>query len=609
MKRFSWLVTLLASAPPRVLVALALTVPAAVLGAERFAVIAAGDPPGGPDGDLVELTYQLRAACRDRVPNVLDPSDMRGRLLGRTSSASESELDRAYGGALAVYQNGEFDSSLRTLRAVVEDLESLPETEESYFQWKRANLRLALSAMAMNDSKEVEGAFGKVLRVEPGLQPDPDQYSPGFRKRFEEARARIRALPRRRLTVTAEGRQGTIYVNGKNMGVSPLTLSLPAGAYRVGGGAGSLRVPSFRVDLQAEDRAVILDFALADSLRMNGGPGLALAPADRANGVVRAGAWLGVDRLVVVSRSDEGQAHFLVGSIYDVLRGALLREGSVRMVAGGVPSVNLSALAAFLLTGQASREVKDLAREASRRVAETNATSEAPPHRAAAPPAEPGRPQADPGKPAEVAPALVLANAPIPYSPARAATTTAPSPPIPIAPPAPAARPVAPAVPPVTGPVKNPAPPIAASAAATSGASSPAPRPDLDIRSSLLPKEKLALDDPRPAPTPPRRPAWKRPVTIATGVLALGLGGLALQQKSASDRAYSSAARQLSGNAFKDVAAHDRYYALVSDGDRARTRATVAAGAAAVCAVTAVVLGWTAWRTPAEPSAGIKVEF
>ena len=40
----------------------------------------------------------------------------------------------------------------------------------------------------------------------------------------------------------------------------------------------------------------------------------------------------------------EGGAQFLLGSIYDVRRGALLREGSVRMVAGSVPAVNLGAL-------------------------------------------------------------------------------------------------------------------------------------------------------------------------------------------------------------------------------------------------------------------------
>jgi hypothetical protein len=592
------------------LAAVVLALPAATLGAEKFAVIAVGDPAAGPDGDVTELTYQLRAACRDRVPNVLDPSDMRGRLLGRTSNANESELDRAYGGALAVYQNGEFDSSLRTLRAIVGDLESLPETEESYFQWKRANLRLALSAMATNDPREIEAALGKVIRMEPSLQPDPDQFSPGFRKRFEEVRAKIRTLPRRRLAIAAEGRQGTVYVNGKNMGTTPVSLTLPAGVYRVGGGAGTLRVPSFRVDLEQEDRSVILDFALAESLRMNAGPGLALALANRANGVIRAGAWLGVDKLIVVSRSEEGQAQFLVGAIYDVLRGALLREGSVRMVAGGVPSVNLSALAAFLLTGQASREVKELSRDAPRRGAPPSpvaASEHAPLPSSAAPPrvaavtssAQP--PTAGPASPAPVAATPTASPQPASAKagpPARPSVSTG-------APP----TGLNPAAPVVTAPA-HPAAPVATPAALVGASPGGAARPDLDIHPTAKPTPRLGLADPLRAANGGRRFAWKKPVSIGAGVLALGLAGFALQQNGAASRAYSQAGDQLTpSGAYKDAEATARYRSLRSDGDRARTNTTIAAGAAAVCAITSVIVGWKAWRTQADPGLALQLEF
>lgn len=597
--------------------ALVLASPAAAAAAERFAVIAVGDPPGGPDGDLTELTYQLRAACRDRVPNVLDPSDMRGRLAGRTSNANESELDRAYGGALAVYQNGEFESALRTLRAIVEDLESLPETEEGYFQWKRANLRLALAAMAANDPKEVESAFGKVVRMEPALQPDPDQFSPGFRRRFEEVRGKVRVLPRRKLTISAEGRQGTVYVNGKNMGMTPLTLALPSGVYRVGGGAGTLRVPSLRVDLEQEDRAVVLDFALAESLRMNAGPGLALIPTARPYGVIRAGAWLGVDKLVVVSKAEEGQAQFLVGTIYDVLRGAVLREGSVRMVAGGVPSVNLSALAAFLLTGQASREVKELSREPPRRaVPQVVSAAPAAPQgisAAAAPPqgASAAAPPAH-GTSGEPPPALSASGA----SPSRPAAPAGPAAPVAAVAPAPAGPattvtalpPSAPVVrPPTSGPLPSPAAPAVAAPPAPVAALDLSPR--LTPAADPTPASASLVDAAAPAPGL-RRPAWKKPVSIGAGVLAAGLLGLALQQNAAAAQAYSRSADQLlPDGSYRDADSPARYAAYRSDGDRARTRATIAAGAAAACAVTAAIVGWGAWRTPGEPGAAIHVEF
>jgi hypothetical protein len=355
---------------------------------ERLGVVAVADPPAGPDADLAELAHQLRAACRDRAGGVEDVPTMRARLLGRTSNATLSELDRAYGGALAVYQNGEFESALRTLHAIVEDLERLPETEDGYAQWVRAQLRLAHAALTIGREAEADAALLAVARTDPRVTADPDLYSPSYRRRFEGIKAKVRALPARRLTVTAEGRDGTVYVNGRPMGTTPLTLRLPGGTYRIGGAAEGLRVPGFELDLQAEDRSAVLDFALAGSLRVNAGPGLALPAARRGDGIVRAGAWLGVDRVVAVSRADEGDAAFLLGSIYDVRRGALLREGSVRMVAGSVPAANLGALAAFLLTGQSSRDVLDRTELVRERVLPAEGPESAPaPATDAAPPA------------------------------------------------------------------------------------------------------------------------------------------------------------------------------------------------------------------------------
>ncbi|MFY3743913.1 PEGA domain-containing protein, partial [Anaeromyxobacter sp. Red801] len=398
---------------------------------ERLGVMAVADPPAGPDAELTELAHQLRAACRDRVGGVEEVATMRRRLLGQGSDATLSELDRAYGGALAVYQNGEFDSSVRTLRAIVDDLEALPEGEEAYFQWKRAMLRLAHASLSLGQEREMERAFLALARTDPALQPDPDQYSPGFRRRFEEVKARVRALPRRRLHVASEGRSGTVYVNGRAMGTTPVTLTLPAGSYRVGGGAGALRVPSFTVDLEPEDRSVVLDFALAEALRVNAGPGLALAPEARGYGIVRAGAWLGVDRLLTVSRAQEGQAQFLVGSIFDVRRGALLREGSVRLVAGGLPSVQVGALASFLLTGQSSRDVQNLTQQGPREirpplppVAEAPSVPAAPP---AVVPTRAAAPTPAPPVPAATA-AAALAPRPEPARTTPSAPAPAPAP-------------------------------------------------------------------------------------------------------------------------------------------------------------------------------------
>ncbi|WP_242370908.1 MULTISPECIES: hypothetical protein [Anaeromyxobacter] len=547
---------------------------------ERLGVISVADPPGGPDADLAELAHQLRAACRDRIGGVVDVPTMRARLLGQASNATLSELDRAYGGALAVYQNGEFESAVRTLRAIVEDLESLPESDDAYAQWTRALLRLAHAAATIGLERDAQAALLKLARMEPTLQPDPDQYSPGYRRRFEEVKAKVRALPKRRLTVLAEGGSGVVYVNGRNMGPAPVAVSLPAGAYRIGGAADALRVPSFTVDLEAEDRTVVLDFALADAIRVNAGPGLALAPEQRAYGIIRGGAWLGVDKLVVASRVVEGGAQFLLGSIYDVRRGALLREGSVRMVAGSVPAVNLGALASFLLTGQSSRDVKDRTPDLPRQppaplIVASPAPVPAPSPSATAQPA----PQ----------PAPVTAS----QQPKRAAAAAATA----------AGKPAA-----LEGGKPPPASPSPARTVAALGSATPDPKAARSTPASAslaFTPPAISSDSPAAVLTlRPRRAAWMRPTAIASGAAAVVLAAVAVQQGLSASGKSSDADAMVVGDppTFKSGADPARYYALRRDADAAQRNAYVSAGFGVALAAAAGALGWMSWDRTPEPA-------
>ncbi len=101
------------------------------------------------------------------------------------------------------------------------------------------------------------------------------------------------------------------------------------------------------------------------------------------------------------------------------------------------------------------------------------------------------------------------------------------------------------------------------------------------------------------------------PTAIGAGVLAVGLGGLAIQQNAAAGRAYSEAGDQLRPDgSFKDAAAQRRWGELRSDGARARRNAAISAGASAVFAATAAVLGWKAWHARAPDRVGmLTIEF
>ena len=574
---------------------------------ERLAVLAVHDAPT-PDGELSELTHQLRAACTERVPGVLTAPEMRARLAGKSGGATLPELDRAFGGALAVYQNGEYDSAARTLRAIVEDLEDLPESEAVWSQWTRAMMRLSHVHLTLHQLDESDAVQMALLKVDSTHQLDPVLYAPGFRAHFDELRQRVRALPKRRLTVTARGRAGTIYVSGRDVGPTPATVILPPGVYRVAGAAGALRIPGFTVDLTGEDRAVVLDFALAESVRPAAGPGLVLGHADRGANIIRTGAWLGTDKLLVTSRTVEGEAHFLVGSIYDVRRGALLREGSVRMISGGVPPANLGALAAFLLTGQSSRDVLDRTREQPARPAPR------PQPMAAAPPPQPAAAPAPAQAPPRPPPSPTAHVTPPRPSPAPAAAP----PPTPVATraasPAPAPAPKHEGTPPPTA-VASAAPPPAALAPPAAAPPPPKLEPKTEARPDPKPEPlavtphlppELKPSPPAPPlaePTPPApaaaatRPAWLRPTAIGTGVLAVGLGALAWTQRASAAGAYRDADAMLLNGIYRPGADPARHDALVRQGDSA-TRTAWLAGTGAVISAAAAGVTWWFSREP-----------
>jgi len=611
---------------------------------DRTAVLAVHDPPAA-DGELTELAHQLRAAATERAAGVLGAPEMRDRLAGRSGGASAQELDRAFGGALAVYQNGELDSAARTLQAIVDDLEDLPESEAVWFQWTRAMARLSHVYLSMNRLDELEATQVALLKVDSSIQLDPTLYAPGFRARFDEVRQKVRAMPKRRLTVTARGRAGTIYVSGRDVGPTPATVILPAGAYRVGGAAGALRIPSFAVDLSGEDRSVVLDFALAEAMRPSAGPGMLLPPVDRAPALIRAGAWLGVDRLVAVSRATEGGAQFLVGATYDVRRGALLREGSVRIASGTVPPQSLGALASFLLTGQPSRDVLERGHDpvAAARPAQPPPRPPAPavagPAKVAPPPpsAAPSMPPPPPPKltaprqPAAPEPALATATAtaaatttargpaaspppPVPPPPTPHATPTVPLPTAPTtlpAPPAPlptlSARPgrgvegraralpaprPAPPVAPATAFATGPAPTVATTAATTptpQALSSAAP----DLRPVLPQSPAGGLADPPPPPA-----AWRRPTAFGTAVLAAVLAGVAVRQERSAQRDWRRADAMIGADGILEPLSRAAYQRAKDDAGAERRNAWLAGSAAAVSAVTSAVLFWSS-RDPA----------
>lgn len=339
-----------------VLAPLLLLAPAAAAGAEAFAVLPLAESPG-PDAALLDLAGEVRAALQARDVGVLSPEALRDRMSGSAPAAQLSQSDAAYQAALDQHGRGDFEGSIRALRAVVADLELLPGSAEVHSRWQRAMLRLARSEQAVGRRGEAQAVLQRLLTIEPALEVDPRLYPPGFQRLVEEVRADTRALWTRRLTVEAQP-DVEVFLEGRAIGKAPASLELPPGRYRVSGALGGIRSREVLVDLTGEDRRVELDLSLAELLRPDRGPGLALRPADRVSRTLAVARFLDMDRAVILwIGTDDGQA-YLAASIHDARRGTSSQETRVTLAEGRLATGAAGALAAYLIAGEESPLVR-----------------------------------------------------------------------------------------------------------------------------------------------------------------------------------------------------------------------------------------------------------
>jgi hypothetical protein len=328
-------------------------VPGPAGAAETLGVLAVAPPPG-PGPELVEATGQLRQVMAVRNPGeVLDARRLRDRMTGETGGASLAELDRAFEGARSAAVSGDYEGSVKALRAIIEELDKLPDGDEALQQWTRALLRLAKTEADLGRADASRSILDRLVRAAPETKVDPALYPPKFARQVEEARAQQQALPRHKLTVTSPAKGVRVHVNGRDVGAAPVSLTLARGRHRVSGAIGALRTPPLMVDLAGEDQTAVLDFTVPEALRPALGPGLALPEADRARRIVAAGGFLGLDSVLATTMVEEGGVSFLLGSLLDVRRGMLRREGRVRLATNrSLPAGGANALADFLATGQ-----------------------------------------------------------------------------------------------------------------------------------------------------------------------------------------------------------------------------------------------------------------
>ena len=317
--------------------------------AETLAVLAVAPPPG-PRAELVEATLQLRQIVAEYRAGTLGTRETRERMTGAPPAAALGELHRACDAARVAYLAGQYERSLGMLRSIADDVEKLPDGKDSFALWTKVMIRLARTELDLGRTEAARPWIDRLVRAAPDLAFDPSLHPARLVDEVEKARAALKRAPTGTLAVTSSAAGARVYVNGREVGVAPVRLVVPRGRYRISGATQGATVGPIVAEVRSGEAAVVLDFTIPEALRPLLGPGLALAFGDGK--IVTAAGHLGLDRILAVGMTEESGASYVVGSLYDVRRGALEREGRVRLTNGMFPDGGASALAEFLVTGR-----------------------------------------------------------------------------------------------------------------------------------------------------------------------------------------------------------------------------------------------------------------
>jgi hypothetical protein len=257
------------------------------------------------------------------------------------------ELEAAHVAVDAASRAGDYRGAARRCREILADLEGRPATEAPEPEWTRTLLQLALAESTLGNAPAARSAMERLLSFDPAARPDPELFSPAFRREFELARQRVAGQPRFQLRITTREGVGRGFVQGRPAGEVPVLATLPAGSYRVGVEADG-KVRTVTVDL-AKDESLVVDTAAPPpdlSVRLPAAPPPALAQS--TGGWIRPTAWAATGLAVAAAGVAAWQGVAAAGSYSDA-KGMLLPDGTLK------PGVDPSAYAAKVSAYESER--------------------------------------------------------------------------------------------------------------------------------------------------------------------------------------------------------------------------------------------------------------
>jgi hypothetical protein len=341
----------------KMMVVLALALGGAAGAAPRRVVVASGDCK---DAELSSQTKAFYTALMARPgENVLSAADFTERLFPMPSGSFE-DIQRQLDAAQGQFYEARYTRTAQALEEVLQQVARLPVGEARWKLYVGAQLLQALNFRAMNRVKESDDAFRNVLRLEATYTLDPDQYTPSTRQAFEKLRKELLKARKVKLSVKSTLPASEVFLEGRSMGQTPLTLEVSAGTYELALKKGEAISFPRQIPVQGEETPVLVDLAYEGSISASPFPCLASGEDDEKvlSHAVRMGGTLGVEEVIVVrlERASSGP-QWLAATVLNVEGGQKLREGGFKTQGLDAPAESLTGLVDFVTTGKTQPSV------------------------------------------------------------------------------------------------------------------------------------------------------------------------------------------------------------------------------------------------------------
>ncbi len=318
------------------------------------AVVAVGQCSDGALGSYVrELRTNL--AARPRA-SVMSEAETIGAL-GGASASSPADVQRLIASArYDLYEKSAAERAERALLTALEDLSALPPSEDRWKDVRDVRTLLAHVQHKADKKADAESRLERIFRVEPDYQPDRNTFPPSFRSFADQVRAKVKKRGLASLQVQTKPAGLPVYVDARPMGVSPVTVKLPPGDYRIEVGSPTHRWMPREVRLEPAGASIELDRAFEGAVHASKGPCLETEPnrEARLTSMMRLAGFLRVPRLIA-GRFEEGPTgdRYLVVSVLDTMSGQETQEAKVKLGPAGPPLGGIARLADFVATGEA----------------------------------------------------------------------------------------------------------------------------------------------------------------------------------------------------------------------------------------------------------------